>query len=187
MTIPRCSSTPRWVTLQVGASQLRTSLPGNLRGRVSRISRQLSKLPVSLSWCRPRLRTSSSVSPLGKRGTRVRRKSWILLRWSWAQTAMATVFIGTRAHPNGGSCSTMAAARPVTLSERSSRALPSALSPLLRSGGVAPTLPAAESGTHVEVAYCVPDTTGNHTNRGSCEEDEWTVEHESILRDHGGR
>ena len=49
------------------------------------------------------------------------------------------------------------------------------------------TLPAAESGTHVEVAYCVPDTTGNHTNRGSCEEDEWTVEHESILREHGGR
>jgi hypothetical protein len=32
------------------------------------------------------------------------------------------------------------------------------------------TLPAAESATHVEVAYCVPDTTGNHTNRGSCEE-----------------
>ena len=30
-------------------------------------------------------------------------------------------------------------------------------------------LPASESGTHVDVAYCVPDAAGNHSSRNSCE------------------
>jgi len=31
------------------------------------------------------------------------------------------------------------------------------------------SLPASESGTHVDVAYCVPDATGNYSSRDSCE------------------